>query len=836
MAAEWRFKMKIKKFIAIFLALCAAPTAAFAKDAVYLKEDSTTVIYNGETHQLPFSIRNIEGNVYIPIRSAMDIIGLNVYWEDGMMALGEQDEETLKAMMNEGYLNSKFGSSDSDMTDIRTIKDKLKESVYSSTADPTEILKLWKEDGSFEGIEYFNPDRMVWTANNHVKYLLTMIQAAYSPENKFFGDAELKQKIAKSLDFWAHGGRVECDNWWQQEIGVPQTVVNILILNPEELTDDVREVLNAEAAKGSIFNEKIVDRIKERPVANTGANLADKLLTSFKIDIATENEAELYDAIHLMENELRVFEKIRTDEYGEDSDGIKADYSFHQHVDQIQGGSYGEVMMNDFSAIISYLKGTKYTVSDNALNEYANWLLDGQQWIFRNNYRELTTAGRHITRPGGVKGFKASMAKAVDALEGYTQIERYDELMAMKQNRLGETDEFNGNRHFWLSDYMSHNRKGYHVGLKLSSNRTKNGEVVNNENLLGYYLSDGVTTLMQDGDEYYNIMPLIDWNRLPGTTTPQGELKNLNDWAQWNGEHLWNWKGNCHFVGGVSDGMYGAATMDYSLDGLEAKKSWFMLDDKMIALGTDINAYSKYDIYTSVNQCVKDGDIKLVSANGTKTASDSETVKPGTAVLHDGIAYISKNDMSMTAEHKKGKYEVINLGSAYKDVEEENDIFSLGIDHGTKPDSDSYEYTVLFNADESKAKNELTASSVKVLQNDGAVQAVYDSKNKITEAIIRKCGDLKLPSGLTLNINKKCALIIKELEGGTIEITASNPDNTPKDLQIVVNKVLPTDGVNVVKESDTSTRIKFRLNEGIYSGSSTTYNSNTGFTEFLTNE
>ena len=131
---------------------------------------------------------------------------------------------------------------------------------------------------------------------------------------------------------------------------------------------------------------------------------------------------------------------------------------------------------------------------------------------------------------------------------------------------------------------MSHNRDGYHVGIKLSSDRTKNGEVVNNENLLGYYLSDGVTTLMQDGDEYYNIMPLIDWNKLPGTTTPQGALKNLNDWAEWNGEHLWNWKGNRSFVGGVSDGMYGAAVMDYSLDGLDAHKSWFMFDDEMICL------------------------------------------------------------------------------------------------------------------------------------------------------------------------------------------------------------------------------------------------------------
>ncbi|MDD6483382.1 MAG: polysaccharide lyase family 8 super-sandwich domain-containing protein [Clostridiales bacterium] len=829
--------MKLKRFISIFLALAALSPAAYAKDAVYMEENSTTVIDTGKTHELSEPVKNIDGTVYVPVRSVLELLGYNVYWEDGKLVIGKQDEAVLSDMINDGYLAAKLdGAVSGDLSDIRKIKDALKESVYNKDADPTEALSLWKENGSFEGIEYYNPDRMVWTANNHVKYLLTMVQAAYSPENKYYGDKALKEKIAKSLDFWAHGGRVECDNWWQQEIGVPQTVVNILILNPDEITDDVRAVLNAEAAKGSIFNETTTDRMKERPVANTGANLADKLLTSFKIDIATENEAELWDAIHLMENEFRVFEKVRTDEYGEDSDGIKADYSFHQHVDQIQGGSYGEVMMNDFSAIISYLKGTKYKIADNALNEYANWLLDGQQWIFRNNYRELTTAGRHITRPNGIMGFRASMQKAVDALEGYTQIKRYDELMAMKQNRLGDSDTFNGNRHFWLSDYMSHNRTGYHVGLKLSSNRTKNGEVVNNENLLGYYLSDGVTTLMQDGDEYYNIMPLIDWNKLPGTTTPQGALKNLNDWADWNGEHLWNWKGSCHFVGGVSDGMYGAAVMDYSLDGLAAHKAWFMLDDRMIALGNQINAYSPYDIYTSINQCVKDGDIKIVSSSSVRDAKALESVKKGEAVLHNGIGYILKNDAKLSFEDKTAKYELINLGSAYKDIEESNTIFSLGIDHGKKPENASYEYTVLFNADEAKLKTELSASKISVIRNDDAMQAVYDYNNKIAEAIVWKAGDLELPSGLSVNINKKCALIIKELSDGTLEITASNPDNTPKDLQLVVNRVLPADGVSVVKESDTSTRIKFRLNEGVYSGSSSTYNSKTGFSEFLTNE
>ena len=833
--------MKLRKAAAIITAAAAAvPYSALAADPVYFNENDNTVIVNGQTREAENAPKNIDGTLYVPLRYFSSLIGKNVFWKDGVAVVGDQSEETLEKMMNDNFLAKKLDSSyKADLTDLNNIKEILRSELYDSSADPEAALSLWNEDGSFDGVEYFNSDTMVWSAKKHIDYVRTMVKAVYSPENKYYGDSDIKAKIAKSLDYWIHSGRVECDNWYQQGIAVPAIVVDILIIEPEELTDEARRVLNAEASLGSIFSETTTDRMTERPVSSTGANLADKLVTSFRIAAATENEDELYDILHLLENELRVFKAVRTDEYGEDSDGIKADYSFHQHVDQIQSGSYGEVLVNDVSKLLSWIKGTKYMISDNALNEFANLILDGQQWMFRNDYRELTTAGRHITRPNGIKGMRDSVARAADAMTGLTQIKRYDELMELKENRLGETDVFSGNRHFWLSDYMSHNRNGYHLGIKLASSRTKCGEVVNNENLLGYYLSDGVTTLMQDGDEYYNIMPLLDWNKLPGTTTPQGALQNLNDWAEWNGEHLWNWKGNCSFAGGVSDGEYGAAVMDYSRDGLDAHKAWFMFDDQMIALGNGINSYSDKDIYTSINQCVLDGEVKISDGKTAKTASSSETVSRK-YIIHDGIGYISDSPMLLKTEERTDVYGKINTTAAYAEQSETNSIFQLGIDHGVKPENGKYMYRAIFGADEEKMNKNLNNPSIQVLRNDDKVQAVYDSENKITEAIVWKMDTIELPSGLTLSTSKKCALIIKEHDNGTLEITASNPTNEPKALNITVNRVLPVltekdTGVTGVKvtASDNSSVISFRLNEGIYGGSSTTYSSADGFTEFI---
>jgi len=807
--------------------------SASAKDAIYVREGSQKAVVNGVETELEDKVLNIDGKMYLPLREFARLFGMNVYWKDKTASVGSQDEQILSDMYNEDYIKNKLKDQVSaDLSDIRKIKDSLKQSLFSGEADPSAALEKWKEDGSFAGVEYFNPDTAVWTANLHVDYLRTMVKAAYSEGNKYYGDTALKQKIAKSLEFWVKSGRVECNNWWYQQIGIPNILVDILTIDPEEITDEIRTVLNAETAQGSIFTETgLPDRITERPVSSTGGNLTDKLVTSFKIAVATENESELYDILHLLENELRVFAAVRTDEFGEDAEGIKADYSFHQHVDQVQFGGYGAVFTNGVCTILENIKGTKYMLADHALDEFASFILDGMQWVFRNDYQEFTTAGRSITRPDNSKGIRSVVLRAVNAMEGLVQIDRYDELMALKQNRLGETDSFTGNRQFWLSDYMSHNRNGFHVGIKLASDRAKLGEVINDENMLGYYLSDGVTSLMQRGDEYDNIFPVWNWNRLPGTTTPQGGLKNLNDWAEWNGEHLWNWKGNNSFVGGVSDGKYGAAVMDYTRDGMDAHKAWFLFDDQMVALGNSIHSYTDMEIYTNINQCLQNGEV-VISENGTFRNADigKSVIKDADYILHDGIGYQVEGDAQLCIEERTASWGVINSG--YKDREETKNVFELGISHGIKPDGASYAYRTVFGADEEKM-NALSANpTITVLRNDDKVQAVYDSVNKITEAIVWKMDTIEIPGGLTVTTNKKCALIIREMADGGLEITASNPTNEPKDLQITVNKTLATEDENAVKANGKTT-LKFRLNEGVYGGSSTTFNSRSGFSEFL---
>ena len=181
-------------------------------------------------------------------------------------------------------------------------------------------------------------------------------------------------------------------------------------------------MFNAEALEGSIFQETVTDRIKERPVSSSGGNLTDKLITSFNIAAATKNQEEMYRVMALLDNELRVFTKVRDDEFGEDAEGIKADYSFHQHVAQVQFGGNGENFASGINQILNAAKGTRYRVTDRALNEYTNYILDGLSWAYQGEYKDFSVTGRGLVRQDKGKGIRGSVKAAMELLLEYPQL------------------------------------------------------------------------------------------------------------------------------------------------------------------------------------------------------------------------------------------------------------------------------------------------------------------------------------------------------------------------------------------------------------------------------
>ena len=87
-----------------------------------------------------------------------------------------------------------------------------------------------------------------------------------------------------------------------------------------------------------------------------------------------------------------------------------------------------------------------------------------------------------------------------------------------------------------------------------------------------HHFGDGSNFISLTGKEYFNIYPVWDWQKIPGTTVVQKpELPHWKEIAK---------KGLTDFVGGVSDGEYGAAAFDFASahDPLKARKAWFFFE------------------------------------------------------------------------------------------------------------------------------------------------------------------------------------------------------------------------------------------------------------------
>ena len=161
-----------------------------------------------------------------------------------------------------------------------------------------------------------------------------------------------------------------------------------------------------------------------------------------------------------------------------------------------------------------------------------------------------------------------------------------------------------GNKHFWRADYMAHHRPESMASVRMTSPRTLQTETCHDESLLGRHLSDGLLYLYQTGDEYTGIFPVWDWKRLPGITCELTDDPPVTK----NGQ-----RGQRPFVGGVSNGQYGLAAMDFARGKLTAKKAWFFFDNEIVCLGAGLNCPTDFPVITSINQCLLKGDV-LVSA------------------------------------------------------------------------------------------------------------------------------------------------------------------------------------------------------------------------------
>lgn len=599
--------------------------------------------------------------------------------------------------------------------------------------------KNMSQAGSWSDVKYESTDAGKWQPVAHLERLQQLAIAYANPKSVYHNNAELYSNLTRGLVYW-YQKDPRSTNWWHNDIAAPQYLGRILLLmnaTKQPVSEDVQKA--------------ILSRMQstQAPFSFTGANKLDIAIHYIYRALITGNEKLMNMAV------LEAFQPIEFTT----GEGLQHDYSYLQHKEQLMIASYGLVFLQGEYNVAAWLAGTKYALPSDKLSMLNSYFFNTFLNSLRGGFTDYNVEGRGISRPNGLN--RGSIAGKNDESGllfniGLVNPDKAKEIenISKRISGVGAASYQLKPAHFyyWRGDYTQHTRPEYSFNVRTVSNRTVRTESGNNENLLGTVLPDGSTNIVRRGNEYFNIMPAWEWDKIPGVTSRDYDtaVTIKKNWGEY---------GSTEFVGGASDSVYGVTAYSQDYDGVKVKKGYFFFDDEIVCLGAGINSSAPQNITTTLNQAWANGGISLNENNKTTHLKKSGNMKNLVMVWHDSIAYFfpSSQNVFVSNEMQSGNWNTINK-SHKGDVK--GNVFKLWIDHGKTPSQASYEYIVVPGIAEKQALG-YNLKNIQIVANTAELQAVKQNQLNVIQAIFYQAGSFTV-DGLQIKVDQPCVLQLKD--------------------------------------------------------------------------
>lgn len=660
--------------------------------------------------------------------------------------------------------------------DLELIRTRILEELLASTVEEARVSKLIqtiRADGSWPGINYEDVSRTGFEHRKHVSNLFDLSLAYAKPGSKYAKDPEVMKTIRAGIDFWTANDFI-ADNWHTNEIGNPTQWVRILLLLDDALPQEQATALVRLAGRANLEAwgaRPGGDRIK---IAGIMAELA-----AYQRD-----EEPLKTAVLAMAGEVKV-SKGR---------GVQPDFSFHHRDDRVTSIlSYGTGYAGAFADWAARLAGTQFAFPAESMELLIDFYLDGIcQTMVHGWYKDPGAINRSMSRPGSLQPIGPEIPEKLSTATDY----RREELENIAAIRRGErTPDLSHTRFFWHSEYFSHQRPGYFASVRMFSDRNRNMEFPHNEeSLKHHHYADGSNFLSRTGTEYYDIFPVWDWQKIPGTTVVQKpSLPHWREIVQ---------RGKTNFVGGLSDDRYGVAAFDFASphDPLVARKAWFFFDEEYVCLGAGIRSDSEYPVATTINQTLFSSSPMVKTVDGLSVIDRGESKIEGVEwVFHDEVAYLFPKPASVNLRNQpnRGRWsDITNHSGRAQEEEVEKDLFTLWLDHGTGPQDASYEYVVKPGSALATVESLAKELPVKTLVNTPQVQAVRHEELNLTQVVFYEPSTVEIAAGIYLTVEDP-GLVMVKMSGKEIDkITVSDPTRELKTFRLSVTARFQGEGYN----------------------------------------
>lgn len=502
--------------------------------------------------------------------------------------------------------------------DVKAYTDNLLEIANSrwQTMDRTENrVSLWPEMSNTA-----SSWNVVWQYEELQKMALAYQMPV--PGSSLYQNADLKAAIIDGLE-WLHVNRFNTSqdptafNWFHWQISGPMALLDSLVLMYDDLdpalVDSYMETLD------HMIPHAGYKQYTPNIDVQTGMNLTNRVWNVMLRGIVGQNSARLREAVQALSP---VFDYVTS------GDGFYEDGSFIQHGHLAYIGSYGEGLLNTIGKIFYLVDGSTFDITDPDRVNVWNWIEDSYIPAIHKGATLNMLRGRDFGKQDHEAGRRIiiSMARLVEMMpedlaqesaswirywvEEDTSFDNYyattqlglSDLVQLKtivQNAVEIVPELLHYSHIYnAQDNVIHIRPDFTYAIQMFSPDITAFEYGNGANADGWYTSAGMSYLYNnDLTQFTNIERTIDFFRLVGTTTDHAK-GNLIGWHKYPNPRLW--------VGGSTiDDLYSSVGMDFSMSettgsSLEGKKSWFLFDDKIVALGAGITSAEEARVETIV--------------------------------------------------------------------------------------------------------------------------------------------------------------------------------------------------------------------------------------------
>ncbi|HFD6211120.1 TPA: polysaccharide lyase 8 family protein [Staphylococcus aureus] len=591
-------------------------------------------------------------------------------------------------------------------------------------------------------------------------------------------------------------------NWWDYEIGTPKSLTNTLILLNGDISSDEKKKYTAPIKTFAPESDKILSSVGQ-PEQAKGGNLVDIAKVKLLESIIEEDKDMTKNSIDSFN---KVFTYVQSNATGKERNGFYKDGSYIDHQDVPYTGAYGVVLLEGISQMMPIIKATPFKDSNQNDTTLKSWIDDGfMPLIYKSEMMDLSR-GRAISRENETShsasatvmksllrlsdamdnSTKAKYKKIVktsvksdssykqnDYLSSYSDI---DKMKALMEDSTLSTNDLTQQ----LKIYNDMDRVTYHnkdldfaLGLSMTSKNVARYESINNENLKGWHTGAGMSYLYNSDVKHYrdNFWATADMKRLAGTTTLDNEiLKDTDDK-----------KSSKTFVGGTKfDDQHASIGMDFENQDktLTAKKSYFILNDKIVFLGTGIKSTdsSKNPVTTIENR--KSNGYTLYTDDKQTTASDNQetnsvflesTNKPKNNI---GYHFLNKPKITVTKESHTGKWKEINKSQKSEDKKDE--YYEVTQKHSNTDDKYGYVLYPGITKDNFKSK----ASQVTVVKQDDDFHVVKDNESVWAGVNYSDSAKTFEINGTKVEVKVKGMFILKKKDDKTYECSFYNPEST----------------------------------------------------------